>query len=108
MVVFGALNPAARVQEINAMFELVVAAVLSTPAIGPTGVFSVYPSFGGHPAGSGVEVIVDRGPISELVINCRPGSAIISYSKVERVFCTPSQGCHGTLGAAIEAVCGRD
>jgi len=96
------------------MFELVLGAVLvtgaavgatSVPAVGPTGDITFYPAYSGQIVRAGVEAIVERGPIAELIINCRPGSAIISYSKIERVFCTPSQGCHGSLRAAVGAVC---
>lgn len=52
-----------------------------------------------------IEVVSDRGPILELVVRCPSGTAIITYSKIERVFCGPKSGCSGDRHSVIEKVC---
>ena len=54
---------------------------------------------------SRVEAVIDRGPILELIVKCGPGTAIFSYSKVERLFCTPTKGCAADLKSAINRTC---
>jgi hypothetical protein len=76
--------------------------------------FTAYPAFGDRgvttprsaQSNSRVEATIDRGPISELVVRCRSGSAIISYSKVERVYCSPRHQCDRQLAALIKRTCG--
>jgi len=62
-----------------------------------------------HPAGAGatarVEAIVHRGPISELIVRCPRGTAIISYSKMERLYCIPRGGCGASLDEAVRRAC---
>lgn len=53
-----------------------------------------------------VEAIVDRGPIQELIIKCGSGTAIISYSKVDRKFCTPLLKCDPSLRVVLARTCG--
>jgi hypothetical protein len=76
--------------------------------------FTAYPSYGDkgiatprgaerHPR---VEASIDRGPITELIVRCPTGTAIISYSKVERRFCTPRLVCHRDLGRVVAQSCG--
>lgn len=52
-----------------------------------------------------VEASIDRGPIVELIVKCRRGNAIVSYSKMERVYCTPRLNCHRSLGVVIAETC---
>lgn len=79
--------------------------------------FTTYPGFGdrvatqppvpGHVAARlGIEAIVDRGPIVEMIVRCRAGSAIISYSKVDKVYCSPKMVCGATLEKTISTACG--
>lgn len=65
--------------------------------------FSDYPGFVDPEAI--VEARIDRGPIVELIVKCGEGAAIISYSKIERVFCTPQLVCGPGLKRAISATC---
>jgi hypothetical protein len=70
--------------------------------------FTFYPSLGDRIApefDSVVEAAIDRGPIYELVVRCNPGTAIISYSKVEKLFCTPKRGCLRELAPAVDLAC---
>jgi hypothetical protein len=52
-----------------------------------------------------VEVVTDRGPILEIVVRCPVGTAIITYSKIERVFCGPKGGCSADRHNVIGKVC---
>ena len=54
-----------------------------------------------------VEAIIDRGPIQELIIKCGDGTAIISFSKVERRFCTPRLQCDPSLRVIVARTCGK-
>ena len=67
--------------------------------------FSDYPGF--LQPGTRVEAIVDRGPVSELVVRCDRGTGILSYSKIEKVYCTPDHRCGRGLDAAIGRLCGK-
>ena len=66
--------------------------------------FTVYPPPTGTPPR--VEAITDKGPILELIVRCPQGSAIISYSKVERLFCGPRMKCGSNREAALKQACG--
>lgn len=52
-----------------------------------------------------IEAFVDRGPILELTVNCSRGTAILSYSKSERIFCNPVGTCSPHREAIIEQTC---
>lgn len=55
---------------------------------------------------SRVEAQIDRGPIVELILRCRGGgTAIISYSKVERLYCGPRGGCGPQLAPIVGRTC---
>lgn len=85
-------------------FETVYLAYALAVATG----FNLYPAFGdrGHPpVDARLEAAIDKGPIYELVIRCRNGSAILSYSKVERLFCTPYNGCTPSSQRAFARAC---
>ncbi len=79
-------------------------AMITLAASTATGVFSDYPGF--LNPDSEVEAVVDRGPILELIVKCGDGTAILSYSKVERLYCTPNRsGCFNTFDDAINSTC---
>lgn len=75
--------------------------------------FTAYPALGDRniaspPAANAerrVEATTDRGPIVEIIIRCSTGSAIISYSKIERVFCTPRLRCAKSLDETMAQTC---
>lgn len=54
---------------------------------------------------SPVEVLTDKGPLVEMIIRCGPQSGIISYSKVERLFCGPRGGCSLDFQKVYRATC---
>ena len=83
------------------MFVAMIVLAASTA----TGVFSEYPGF--LNSDSQVEAIVDRGPILELIVKCGDGTAILSFSKIEHLYCTPNgSGCFRALRSALESTCG--
>ena len=55
---------------------------------------------------SAVEAVVDRGPILELIVRCPVGTAIITYSRPEALYCGPSGVCGGNRDQAIRRACG--
>jgi hypothetical protein len=76
--------------------------------------YTAYPAFGDRagvqpPAAVAqprIEVTTDRGPIVEMVVRCPKGTAIISYSKVERLYCSPKLSCNRNLGTILARTCG--
>jgi hypothetical protein len=52
-----------------------------------------------------MEAHIDRGPIVELIIKCGQGSASISFSKVERLFCSPKFSCDASFDAVVAKTC---
>ena len=73
-------------------------------AAAAAGSFVDYPAF--LNPGSRIEAVLDRGPIAELIVKCPGGTGILSYSKVERLYCTPVRGCTPDLKKAINRTCG--
>jgi len=81
------------------MFGLFVALSITT-----------YPAFGDRVSppqvtNPRVEAQIDKGLIVELIVNCRPGTAIITYSKAEQLYCTPKRDCLRTISAALAQSC---
>ena len=72
-------------------------------AAAAAGSFTDYPAFVNPNVR--IEAILDRGPINELIVKCPGGSGILSYSKVERLFCTPVSGCTPDLKKALARTC---
>jgi len=52
-----------------------------------------------------IQMAIDKGPIVELVIACRPGEGIISFSKLDRAYCIPDATCYSSLEPAIKHLC---
>jgi hypothetical protein len=76
--------------------------------------YTAYPAFGDK---SGVqpraavtqpriEATTDRGPIVEMIVRCPKGTAIISFSKIERLYCSPKHSCDRSLGTILARTCG--
>lgn len=81
--------------------------VTSFIAVAVAASITTYPGFikpGKQPTAR-VEAIVHRGPISELIVRCPRGTAIISYSKVERLYCAPQGGCNPSLRKTVSRAC---
>lgn len=86
---------------------MLYSAFIALLAIGsPTGDFTRYPALTPHGADHFVEAITDRGLIAEIIVSCPVGAGIISYDKVERVYCTPVDGCFDSLVVARGLTCG--
>lgn len=77
------------------------AAVLSTAAT--TSLYSDYPGFV-HPRAV-VEAYTDKGPILELIVKCPGGAGIMSYSKLERLYCSSKHKCFTSLRTAVRDTC---
>ena len=75
--------------------------------------FTAYPSFGDRgiatprkaERNARIEATIDRGPIVELIVRCPSGTAIISYSKVEKLYCSPKKSCTRQIGRVISDAC---
>jgi hypothetical protein len=52
-----------------------------------------------------IEAVTDLGPVLELIVHCQSGTAIITYSKIERVYCGPAGGCDPDHRAIIDRSC---
>lgn len=53
-----------------------------------------------------IETVTDKGPILEMIVRCKAGTAIISYSKIERLFCDPRLSCGRDPGVVARRACG--
>ena len=90
------------------MFNLLANALLAVN-------FTTYPALGDRPpaaprevqATAQIEAMVDRGPIVEMILRCPSGTAIISYSKIERRYCGPAGGCDGEISRVVMRACAR-
>jgi hypothetical protein len=91
----------------------VIAMLLATIILSVSS-YTAYPAFGDRsgvqpPAATSqprVEATTDRGPIVEMIVRCPKGTAIISYSKVERLYCSPKHACNRSLGTVLARTCG--
>lgn len=54
-----------------------------------------------------VEAFTDKGLMVELIVRCPVGTGILTYSKVERAYCSSRHACFGALPAAVDHTCGR-
>ena len=67
-------------------------------------IYTEYPAF--TKRGFVVEAWTDRGPIVEMIIRCPGGVGIISYSRLENVYCSSKNRCHAQQAQAIAETCG--
>lgn len=65
--------------------------------------FTLYPGFidPDYP----LQAVTDKGTILEIVVACKPGEGIMSYSKPERLFCLPDASCHRSMQKAVRRLC---
>lgn len=68
-----------------------------------TGIITIYP--GPNVPDQRIEAITDLGPILEMIVRCPKGTAIISYSKGERLFCGPRMACSFSRETTIRNAC---
>lgn len=52
-----------------------------------------------------VEAYTDRGPIIELIVKCPRGTGILSYSKIEGLYCSSKNVCFRGLRPAVRDTC---
>ena len=52
-----------------------------------------------------VEAATDKGLMVELIVRCPAGVGIVTYSKVERLYCGPDHQCVGSLSNAVNRLC---
>lgn len=76
-----------------------LAAVLAVTAA----TFTIYP--GVKAQNPAIEAMIDRGPIVELIVRCPSGTAIISYSKMERRYCGPDLVCDRSMATVVRRAC---
>jgi hypothetical protein len=69
-----------------------------------TSIFSDYPAF--LKRGGVIEAYTDRGPIIELIVRCPVGTGIMSFSKIERLYCSSKWKCTTKLSDAVANTCG--
>ena len=65
--------------------------------------FTAYQAF--VQPGATVETLIDKGLLVEMIIKCPDGAGIITFSKVDKRYCTPDFTCHRKIGPAIEQLC---
>lgn len=87
------------------MFKIILIAAAATSS------FITYPGFN-HPANI-IEMTTDKGLILEIVLRCgrnsngQISSGIMSYSKIERLYCSSRNNCYTNAKKAVEETCGR-
>jgi hypothetical protein len=68
-----------------------------------------YPSFNARPMVNAdrarVEAVTDLGPVQELIVKCPTGTAIVSYSKIDKMFCGAGNQCSVSLPIMVRKVC---
>ena len=73
--------------------------------------FISYPGFI-HPENI-IEMTTDKGLILEIVLRCgrnsngQISSGVMSYSKIERLYCSSRNNCYSDAKKAAEETCGR-
>lgn len=80
------------------MIKLVALGIAVAP------IYSDYPSFLRRDAI--VEAYTDLGPIVEMIVKCPQGTGIMSYSKIERLYCSSKNACFPGLHDAVDDTCG--
>lgn len=80
-----------------------VAAASMLATANAASVFTLYPGF--IEPKFAIQAVSDKGPILEMIISCKPGEGIISFSKIDRAFCVPDATCYPKLKPAIRHLC---
>lgn len=62
-----------------------------------------YPAFD-RPGGR-VELAHDKGLIVEMVVRCRRGAGIVTFSRVEGLYCGPDHRCATSFRQAADRLC---
>ena len=77
---------------------------LAAAGLALAAIYSDYPAF--LKSGGTIEAYTDRGPILELIVRCPEGTGIISYSKIERLYCSSKHDCFPQFQPAVDRTCG--
>ncbi len=93
------------------MQKLVLASLvmLTTSTAALAANFSLYPGF--RDRNSAVEMTTDKGLIVEMVVRCRRkangqvSAGIMTYSKIERLFCSSKNRCGRSFDRAFTDTC---
>ena len=88
------------------MFELITATLLASS-------FTTYQGYGDQVLASPqaaaptarIEAAVDKGLIVEMIVRCPDGTGIITYSKVEHLYCSPQHECDSRLAVVAARTC---
>ncbi|MEQ1671696.1 MAG: hypothetical protein ABL893_12610 [Hyphomicrobium sp.] len=76
---------------------------LAAAGLALTAIYSDYPAF--LKRNGVIEAYTDRGPIVEMIVRCPAGTGIMSYSKLERVYCSSKFKCTAKLQSAVSDTC---
>ena len=68
-----------------------------------TAIYSDYPAF--LKKAGVIEAFTDRGPIVEMIVRCPIGTGIMSYSKLEQLYCSSKMKCTAHFQAAVSDTC---
>ena len=77
---------------------------MSAVALAFAAIFSDYPAF--LKSAGVVEAYTDLGPIVEMIVRCPEGTGILSYSKIDKLFCSSKHACFPKLTPAVADTCG--
>jgi hypothetical protein len=80
-----------------------VSIVSTFAAIALSAPFILYSPPGGR--APKVEATIDKGPILEMIVRCPVGTGILTYSKVEKLYCGPRGGCDKRLEPIVQRLC---
>ena len=78
------------------MHSLFIAVAVSTT-------FTLYPEF--VEPQSPIKMVRDLGPVYEITVRCPLGFGIMTYSKVDKRFCTPDWTCYRSIEPAFQKLC---
>lgn len=81
---------------------LIAAAFTTYPAAGDRR--PVLPRAAAEPAR--IEAVTDKGLVLEMVVKCRNGAAIVTFSKAEGLYCGAKAGCQRSITPLLKYVCG--
>lgn len=72
-------------------------------AVATSNVFTIYPGF--IAPDYHILAATDKGPVLELIVGCKPGEGIMTYSKIDRKYCIADNSCYTSLKPAIRKLC---
>ena len=76
---------------------------LAAAGLAMTAIYTDYPAF--LKRAGVVEAYTDRGPIVEMIVRCPVGTGILSYSKLEHLYCSSKFKCTAELQVAVASTC---